>query len=181
MSATPPSEAKLSLDELPEDERLEKASRNDSRMLKNRESAKRSREVAREHVNRLERNVTALSQESQMLMRRLNLAEAENTHLRQAQWMNHSVAITARQRGGEPAALCPSLQRIPSPVLLFLSTAARLLPAQDTPTPVNAQSPETQGLSSVELFQRSLRRRRTRLPTRTRLRHSSPRFLPRAR
>jgi hypothetical protein len=60
-----------------------------SRILKNRQSAKRSREAARQHLEILERNVAILAKESQMLMHRLALVEAENTHLRQTQFINH--------------------------------------------------------------------------------------------
>lgn len=60
-----------------------------SRILKNRQSAKRSRDAARQHVQMLERDVAILAEESQTMMHRLALVEAENAHLRQAQIINH--------------------------------------------------------------------------------------------
>ena len=52
------------------------------RMLKNRLSAKRSREIAKQHMQLLEQNVAILSRHSQMLAQRLAMVEAENMHLR---------------------------------------------------------------------------------------------------
>lgn len=61
-----------------------------ARMLKKQETAKRSREQARERVQQLERTVTVLSHEAHLLAHRLVLSEAENTHLRQMHWINQS-------------------------------------------------------------------------------------------
>lgn len=97
------------------------------RMLKNRLSAKRSREVAKNHVNLLEKNVAFLSRQAHVLAQRLAIVEAENARLRQHAHMNQSAAMlgcmhnhTKTASVHEPAALL-SLQWIP--LLLFLSTA----------------------------------------------------------
>lgn len=99
------------------------------RMLKNRLSAKRSREIAKKHVNLLEKNVAFLSRQAQLLAQRLAIVEAENARLRQHAHMNQSAVTlgcmhnhTKTASFHEPAALL-SLQWIP--LLLFLSTADR--------------------------------------------------------
>jgi hypothetical protein len=53
-----------------------------ARMIKNRLSAKRSREQARDYVAKLENTVKVLSAESELLARRLAQVEAENRMLR---------------------------------------------------------------------------------------------------
>jgi hypothetical protein len=159
LSSEPPSVGEM-WSPLSHDEPSEKENSDDSdakkmvRILKNRQAAKRSRELARQHLEMLERNVTMLSQESQMLMHRLALVEAENVSLRERSlWINQSVALDRHEchrppqkksRGGyEPAALnCPSLQRM-YPLLLFFVIAAQLLPMQNKSTSLIASSLET--------------------------------------
>ena len=63
-----------------------------ARMLKNRQSAKRSREIARQHVAMLEQNLNTITKESQVLLNRLALVEAENQHLRQAQLLRQTIS-----------------------------------------------------------------------------------------
>lgn len=116
------------------------------RKERNRAAAKRSRELARQHVTQLEQSVALLAQDSETLMMRLAHVEAENSYLRNAQ--QHLIcqsiranAAATKNPGGwgndEPAALtsCQSLQRMPPLLLLFLSTAAQLWPFRDSAVP----------------------------------------------
>uniref|UniRef100_A0A6T8JE43 BZIP domain-containing protein n=1 Tax=Hemiselmis andersenii TaxID=464988 RepID=A0A6T8JE43_HEMAN len=67
------------------------------RTIKNRLSAKKSREQAREYVDKLERSVRLLSDESDLLARRLAIVEAENKILQQVDDRRQSLA--ARSHG----------------------------------------------------------------------------------
>lgn len=137
------------------------------RKERNRESAKRSRELARQHVTMLEQNVALLAHDSQALLSRLAHVEAENAYLRQVhqQMIRQSVTENAaanapatKNPGGvgddEPAALMSqSLQRMPTLLLLLLSTAVQLLPLQDTVVPCPfVLSLETRGPKHAHTF-----------------------------
>jgi len=137
------------------------------RKERNRESAKRSRELARQHVTMLEQNVALLAHDSQALLNRLAHVEAENAYLRQMhqQLIRQSVTENAaanapatKNPGGvgddEPAALnSQSLQRMPTLLLLLLSTAVQLMPLQDTVVPCpSVLSLETRGPEHAHTF-----------------------------
>jgi len=62
------------------------------RTIKNRLSAKKSREQARDYVDKLEQSVRMLSNESDTLARRLAIAEAENKILQQVGGRCHGLA-----------------------------------------------------------------------------------------
>ena len=107
------------------------------RMLKKRLSAKRSREVAKQHVQLLERNVAFLSKHSHMLAHRLALVEAENRLLRSAMLSSKPTRETT-----EPAALSSSLQWMPL-VLLFAAAASSPPPQHCAPRTASSARPLT--------------------------------------
>lgn len=113
-----------------------------ARMIKNRLSAKKSREQAREYVTQLENTVKVLSAESELLARRLAQVEAENRIMRQngyESFLPSSSSSSSRNAGrasddddqrekkriaAEPAALRqPSLQ-LDALLLLMVASSA---------------------------------------------------------
>eukprot|EP00287_Rhodomonas_sp_CCMP768_P007026 CAMPEP_0196725078 /NCGR_PEP_ID=MMETSP1091-20130531/6730_1 /TAXON_ID=302021 /ORGANISM="Rhodomonas sp., Strain CCMP768" /LENGTH=275 /DNA_ID=CAMNT_0042067299 /DNA_START=103 /DNA_END=929 /DNA_ORIENTATION=+ len=104
------------------------------RVIKNRLSAKRSREQARDYVEQLERNVANLATESTQLARRLARVEEENRKLRTASGLTADADVDSEATAPvdkeekelnvrEPAVLLqPSLQL--DALLLFLNTLA---------------------------------------------------------
>ena len=129
------------------------------RMLKNRLSAKRSREIAKNHVVLLEKNVAVLVRQAQLLTARLASVEAENARLRHAQWMNPFVAVRD-ERSCAPATNEKRNQVSPEPaallslpwmrlLLFFLSAAERLLAHTSSPTSASNPRPET-GLAMAQ-------------------------------
>ena len=133
------------------------------RMIRNRLSAKRSREIAKNHVQLLEKNIAMLSKQAHVLATRLALVEAENAHLRVSCW-NSQVSMPAQAqhrsmpamhshktiaRGcREPAALL-SLQWMP--LLLFLSATGRLSPQANTLAPASSSELGSRTLPQAEI------------------------------
>lgn len=99
------------------------------RMLRNRDSAKRSRDHKKKYVNALEKHLVLLHHHSMNLAHRLAMVEAENARLRNGESGRRPYSLTMTQndteRGGEPAALL-SLQWMP--LLICLSSVREVLP-----------------------------------------------------
>mmetsp|Transcript_37050 Transcript_37050/g.75001 ORF Transcript_37050/g.75001 Transcript_37050/m.75001 type:complete len:234 (+) Transcript_37050:96-797(+) len=118
------------------------------RVIKNRLSAKRSREQARDYVEQLERNVANLATESTQLARRLARVEEENRKLRTASGLTADADVDSEATAPvdkeekelnvrEPAVLLqPSLQL--DALLLFLNTLASHV--SSSPLPAFASS-----------------------------------------
>mmetsp|Transcript_43099 Transcript_43099/g.105378 ORF Transcript_43099/g.105378 Transcript_43099/m.105378 type:complete len:231 (-) Transcript_43099:676-1368(-) len=118
-----------------------------ARMIKNRLSAKKSREQAREYVAKLEQTVKVLSAESELLARRLAQVEAENRRMKHSgdsssSSSSHTSAgraddATTEEKGqtAEPAALGqPSLQLDALLLLMVASSASGGSTAGTTPS-----------------------------------------------
>mmetsp|Transcript_6453 Transcript_6453/g.12530 ORF Transcript_6453/g.12530 Transcript_6453/m.12530 type:complete len:261 (-) Transcript_6453:146-928(-) len=180
------------------------------RTIKNRLSAKRSREQAREYVEKLEGSVKVLEDESDSLARRLAIVEAENKILKQvdSRRLSHAAArdqddamreasttptMIEEEGQDEPAVPPkPSLQ-LDALLLLFQTVAASQeasQPSGPTPPPAGGPRPTSSahahGYSNVT--SRLLRLRRTlKLLTKQRILGStcpdsqSPAFNPEAR
>eukprot|EP00277_Geminigera_cryophila_P015646 CAMPEP_0179441754 /NCGR_PEP_ID=MMETSP0799-20121207/25260_1 /TAXON_ID=46947 /ORGANISM="Geminigera cryophila, Strain CCMP2564" /LENGTH=224 /DNA_ID=CAMNT_0021226233 /DNA_START=195 /DNA_END=868 /DNA_ORIENTATION=+ len=105
------------------------------RMLKNRLSAKRSREIAKNHVVLLEKNVAVLSRQAQLLTARLASVEAENARLRHAQWMNPFVAVRderscaasdeREKKSSVPRACCALIPAVDATLALLLVSSGK--------------------------------------------------------
>ena len=169
-------------------------SRKRARILKKRETAKRSREQARERVAALESSVTLLAHEAHVLSQRLVLSEAENAHLRQMHWINQSAMsqpglatvshglhrATQEENtstGTRPAApKCASLQLMLSLLLPFLVPLQQMMQPFSTSHRVNTTSSTARGrrprcirrLQFIFLSRRpAARQRRPRTPRRS--------------
>jgi hypothetical protein len=96
------------------------------RVIKNRLSAKKSREQARDYVSQLEQSLSALMAHNQSLARRLALVEYDNVSLRQHLYFGSQPNTPPHQNPiDQPAVLSKSLQM--DPVLVLCMFVAWLI------------------------------------------------------
>ena len=89
---------------------VEEEVRKRMRVIKNRLSAKKSREQARDYVQKLEGSISALTAQNQSLARRLAMVEYENATLRHQMYFAQPSTTPPQNHVDQPAALSKSPQ-----------------------------------------------------------------------